>query len=94
MQGPVEREEEFIQRIHLLAPRRRIPAFILVVPVDSRRFRRDPAGRCSRSGWWDGRRDCEDGVATCSLIVSVDVGSADVDLYALIQSAITVPIQT
>jgi Subtilase family len=45
-------------------------------------------------GWWDGRTDREDAVVDYSLVVSIDVGSADVDLYSLIQSAISVSVQT
>jgi hypothetical protein len=43
-------------------------------------------------GWWNGREQRENAAVPYSLVVSIDAGDADIDLYAEIEAAITVPI--
>jgi subtilisin family serine protease len=44
-------------------------------------------------GWWDGRPQREDAAVPYSLVVSIDAGNADIDLYAEIEAAIEVPVE-
>ena len=44
-------------------------------------------------GWWEGREERKDAAVPYSLVVSIDAGDADIDLYAEIEAAIAVPIE-
>jgi hypothetical protein len=43
-------------------------------------------------GWWEGREQRAGAVIPFSLVVTIDAGQADVDLYSLIEAAIAIPI--
>ena len=44
-------------------------------------------------GWWDGRAQRADAYVPYSLVITIDAGDADIDLYAEIEAEITVPVE-
>ncbi len=44
-------------------------------------------------GWWDNARDTRDRRLPFSLVVSVDLGEVDVDLYAAVSAALEAVIE-
>lgn len=44
-------------------------------------------------GWWDGREQRKEAAVPYSLVVTIDAGDADIDLYSEISAAIALPVE-